>query len=178
VPQANAGQSGLRITVNGTGFKTGSEIIINGTTVLSHTPADAQLAATQRTVELDENPQIKNSAGNLSVRARNTNPNTNLSNEVIAGRLLGPEITSVRVKVKASGKTVLIINGTNFQNGSTVTVTANGQAVTLKSFTVESSELISAVIAPAVAPPSGTSLRIRVISPSTIQSNEVTVVKP
>jgi hypothetical protein len=178
VQQANAGQNGLRITVNGTGFKTGTEIVINGTTVLARTPADAQLALTQRTVELDENPMIKNSAGALAIRARNTNPNTNLSNEVLAGRLIGPEITSVRVKVKASGKTVLIINGTNFQNGSTVSVTANGLAVTLKNFTVESSELISAVIAPALAPPSGTTLRIRIIGPSAIQSNEVTAVKP
>jgi hypothetical protein len=84
----------------------------------------------------------------------------------------------VKVKVKASGKTVLIINGTNFQNGSTVTVTANGQALALKSFLVESSELVSAVISPAVAPPSGTTLRIRVISPSAIQSNEIAAVKP
>ncbi len=178
VQQANAGQSGLRVTVNGTGFKTGTEIFINGVSVVSRTPNDAQLAATQRTVELDENLAIKNSAGNLAVRARNTNPNTNLSNEVTAGRLTGPEITSVRVKVKASGKTVVIINGTNFQNGSTVTVTVNGQALALKNVTVESSELISVVIAPAVAPPSGTTLRIRVISPSTIQSNEFTAVKP
>lgn len=178
VQQANAGQNGLRITINGTGFKTGTEIFINGVSVVSRTPGDAQLAATQRTVELDENPAIKNSAGNLAVRARNTNPNTNLSNEVIAGRLTGPEITSVRVKVKASGKTVVIVNGTNFANGSTVTVTVNGQALALKNVTVESSELISAVIGPAVAPPSGTTLRIRVISPSTIQSNEFTAIKP
>jgi hypothetical protein len=178
VSQANAGQNGLRITINGTGFKTGTEIFINGVSVVSRTPNDAQLAATQRTVELDENPAIKNSAGNLAVRARNTNPNTNLSNEVIAGRLTGPEITFVKVKVKASGKTVLVINGTNFQNGSTVTVTVNGQALTLKNVTVESSELISVVITPAAAPPSGSTLRIRVISPSTIQSNEFSVVKP
>jgi hypothetical protein len=178
VQQANAGQNGLRVTINGTNFKTGTEILINGVTVISRIPNDAQLAATQRTVELDENLAVKNSAGNLAVRARNTNPNTNLSNEVIAGKLLGPEITSVKVKVKASGKTVLIINGTNFQNGSTVTVTANGQALALKSFLVESSELVSAVISPAVAPPSGTTLRIRVISPSAIQSNEIAAVKP
>jgi hypothetical protein len=178
VQQANAGQNGLRITVNGTGFKAGTEIFINGVSVISRTPNDAQLATTQRTVELDENTAIKNSAGNLTVQARNTNPNTNLSNSTVAGRLAGPEITFVKVKVKASGKTVLIINGTNFQNGSTVTVTANGQPVTLKNFAVESTELISAVIAPAVAPPSGTTLRIRVISPSTIQSNEYTAVKP
>jgi hypothetical protein len=178
VQQANAGQNGLRITINGTGFKTGTEVFINGVSVVSRTPDNAQLAATQRTVELDENPAIRNSAGNLTVRARNTNPNSNLSNEVIAGRLTGLEITSVRVKVKPTGKTVLIINGTNFQNGSTVTVIANGQALALKNVTVESSELISAVIAPAVAPPSGTTLRIRVTSPSTIQSNEFTAIKP
>jgi hypothetical protein len=178
VQQANAGQTGLRITVNGTGFKAGTEIFVNGVAVVSRTPNDAQLAATQRTVELDENLAIKNSAGNLAVRARHTNPNTNLSNEVIAGRLTGPEITNVRVKVKASGKTVLIITGSGFQNGSTLTVTANGQPLTLKNVAVESSELISAVIRPVDAPPSGTTLRIRVISPSTIQSNEFAAVKP
>ncbi|MBI3650296.1 MAG: FG-GAP repeat protein [Acidobacteria bacterium] len=178
VQQANAGQSGLRVTINGTGFQPSTEILINGVTVLARVPTDAGLAATQRTVALDENPAIKNSAGNLAVRARNTNPTTNLSNEIVAGKLIGPEITAVRVKVKASGKTVLIINGSNFQSGSTLSVMANGQAVTLKSFSVESGELISAVIAPAVAPPSGTSLRIRVISPSMIQSNEFTAVKP
>lgn len=178
VQQANAGQSGLRITINGTGFKTSTEIIINGVSAVSHIPNDAQLAATQRTVELDENPAIKNAAGNLAIRARHTNPNSNLSNEVIAGRLAGPVITFVKVKVKASGKTVLIINGTDFQNGSTLTVTANGQPLPLKNVLVESPELVSAVIVPASAPPSGTSLKIRITSPSTIQSNEYTAVKP
>jgi hypothetical protein len=175
VQQANAGQGGLRVVVNGTNFKPDTQVFINGNLVVSHIP-DAPLAGTQRTVELDENLSVRNSAGNLLVRVKN--PNSNLSNEVNAGRLIGPEITSIRLKVKASGKTVVNINGTNFPVGAGVSVTVNGQPVTIKGVTVESDVFITAVIKPASAPPSGSILKVRITTASGVQSNEFSVTKP
>jgi hypothetical protein len=176
VQQANAGQSGLRVVVNGTNFTPDTQVFINSSLVVSHLPGDAQLAATQRTVELDENLNIRNSAGTLLVRVKN--PNSNLSNEVSAGRLVGPEISSIGLKVKASGKMVVKINGTNFPTNAGVSVTVNGQAITLKAITVETPEFMTAVIKPDAAPPSGSVMRVRITTPSGIQSNEFSVTKP
>jgi hypothetical protein len=176
VQQANAGQSGLRVVVNGSNFKTETLVFINGNLVVSHIPGDAQLAATQRTVELDENPSVRNSAGNLLVRVKN--PNSNLSNEVSAGKLVGPEITSIRLKVKGSGKMVFSINGTNFPANAGVSITVNAQPLTVKGVTVETSEFITAVIKPAAAPPSGSVMKVRITTSSSVQSNEVLVTKP
>ncbi len=176
VQQANAGQSGLRVVVNGTNFTPATQVFINGNLVTSHIPADAQLAATQRTVELDENLSIRNAAGNLLVRVKN--PNSNLSNEVSAGKLVGPEITSIRLKVKGSGKLVFNINGTNFPANAGVSITVNGAPLTVKGVTVETGELITAVIKPGAAPPSGSVMKVRVTTPAGVQSNEVLVTKP
>ncbi|MEW6126275.1 MAG: hypothetical protein AB1757_04360 [Acidobacteriota bacterium] len=176
VQQANAGQSGLRVIVNGTNFTSTTQVFINGIQVVAHIPADAQLAATQRTVELDENLAIRNSAGSLLVRVKN--PNSPLSNEVNAGRLIGPEITVVTLKVKGTGKTIVRITGTNFPTNAGVSITVNGQGVTINSVTVESATFISAVIKPAFAPPSGSLLKVRVTTPGGVQSNEFSVTKP
>ena len=130
VQQASAGQSGLVIRVNGTGFRADTEIQINGLPVISHAGADPQ----QRLVNLDENTTIRNSAGALTVRARNTIPTpSEFSNQVNAGSLVGPEITSIKVKKKASGLLILKIHGLNFPADATVTITADGSAVPVQS---------------------------------------------
>jgi hypothetical protein len=176
VQQANAGQSGLRVVVNGTNFTPDTQVFINGNLVVSHIPGEAQLTTTQRTVELDENPSIRNSAGNLLVRVKN--PNSALSNEVSAGKLVGPEITSIRLKVKGSGKMVFNISGANFPANAGVSITVNGQPLTVKGVTVETNVFITAVIKPASAPPSGSVMKVRITTPSAVQSNEVSVTKP
>lgn len=176
VQQANAGQSGLRIVVNGTNFTPQTQVFINGNLSVSHIPGDAQLATTQRTVELDENLSVRNSAGNLLVRVKN--PNSNLSNEVSAGKLLGPEITSIRLKVKGSGKMVFNISGANFPTNAGVSITVNGQPLTVKGVTVETSDFITAVIKPAAAPPSGSVMKVKITTPTGVQSNEVSLTKP
>lgn len=176
VQQANAGQAGLQVTITGTNFNQSTEVSINNTVVTTTTPAGFE--ATRRVVSLDANPSLRNSTGNLVARVRNTNPLTAFSNELNAGRLVGPEIISIRVKVKASGKTILRITGANFPNGATATVTANGQPVTLANVFVEANDFISAVIKPAFAPPAGALLRVRITTNGGIQSNEFSVTKP
>lgn len=172
VQQAPAGQSGLLIAISGTNIRTDIEILINGTTVISHPPTGSQPG--QRVVNLDENPAIRNSAGPLAVRARNTIPSpSNLSNEVTAGTLVGPAITKVKVKKKASGVLLLNISGSNFPGTGEVSVMVADFLLAVQSAAFEPPDFVQAKISAAAAPSAGTSLRIRVITPQGIQSNEV-----
>jgi len=134
-----------------------------------------QTPASEIFVELDENPTIKTSAGQLLVRARNTTPPaSDLSNEVSAGRLVGPEITRVKVKRKASGALLLNTSGTNFPSDGNVVVIANGSQVTTQSVSFEPPDFVQVKIAAGSAPAAGTILSIRVVTSQGIQSNEVT----
>ncbi len=174
VEQANAGQSGLqiRIAIQGGSVPQDSEVTVNGTVVTW------SAAAGDIIINLDQNLAIRNSVGELVVRVRRTNPPSEFSNQVTAGRLTGPEITSLGVKRKGSGKVKLTIRGTGFQSGSTVTVlNQNGQTVSLKSVTFVSSTQFTVVIKGSAAP-SGTTLRVRVASSTGIQSNERTALVP
>ena len=177
--EANAGANGLRITVNGTGFKPDTQITINGTAVPSHLPADSQLASTQRLVNLDENLAVRNSVGDLVIRARHTNPPSSFSNDVLAGRLIGPQITSIRPKRKASGAFLLKVSGTGFQEGITVQVLDSADLeVPVKSVTLDGSEFLSAKIKASNAPPSGASVRVRILTQTGVASNQVNVTAP
>ena len=179
VQQANAGSGGLRIVINGTGFRADTEISINGVVVVSQVPSNPQLAATQRTVNLDENLSIRNTASPLVVRTRNTNPSSDQSNAITAGRLIGVEISSIRPKRKASGIFLLKISGANFQDGVTVQVTdAGGQAIPTKSVSFQSTDAISVKIRSSNAPQSGASIRVKAMNPGGAVSNEVTITAP
>ena len=172
VQQASAGQSGLVVRVNGTGFRADTEIQINGLPVISHAGAGPD----QRLVNLDENTTIRNSTGALSVRARNTIPTpSEFSNQVNAGSLVGPEITSIKVKKKASGLLILKIHGLNFPADATVTITADGSAVPVQSASFDPPDYASVKINAASAPTSGTLMRVRVGTSQGVQSNEFTV---
>lgn len=174
VQQAPAGQGGLRLRIVGAPFRSDTEVTINGVAVISHLQ-DPAPGFPDIFVELDENPAIRNSAGPLLVRARNTTPPpSDLSNEVIAGRLIGPEITSIKVKKKASGALVLKIFGMNFPNSGTVVVTAPGLQVILFFSDLDTPDFISAKISAAFAPTPGTIMRVRVVTSQGIQSNEWT----
>ena len=174
VQQANTGQSGLRIIITGVNFTADTEVSINGAVVVSHfNPSNP----TRITVDLDENPAIKNSAGQLLVRARYTNPPSAQSNPIIAGRLVGFEILSVGIKTKKA-KTILRISGANFPSSGTVEVRTDTQEVPLKSVSFESPDYIEVKIRPRDLPPAGTVIRVKVISPNGAQSNVVTVTMP
>ncbi|HKQ08546.1 MAG TPA: IPT/TIG domain-containing protein [Blastocatellia bacterium] len=174
VQQANAGQTGLRITISGTNLRSDTEIMINGTVVASHLQAGTPA---QITVELDENPSIRNSAGQLVVSARNTTPPASgASNQVVAGTLVGPHIDSVKLKKKGSGTLLLKIFGSNFPANVTVEVRGDNFATNIAVF--GETDFISLKIPAAVAPSSGTVLRIIVRTPAGITSNEVTKTVP
>jgi hypothetical protein len=178
VQQANAGQAGLRITVDGTDFRDDTEILINNQPVVSRIPDNPQQRATRRTVELDDNTSVRDTAGTLLVRARNTNPPSAPSNEVNAGRLVGPEIATIQPRRKNNGLVILKINGSNFPAGVTVTVLdQNGQEVRLKKVTRNSSQLITVKIAAAFAPPRNSTVRVRVFN-GNVQSNELNIQLP
>ena len=173
--QANVGQTGLRVTIQGTGFKADSEVTINGTTV---TQSAGPSTSSTIVVELDSNPSVRNTAGSLAVRVRNTNPLTAFSNELIAGRLVGLEITSIKVKRKAGGALVLKINGTNFPSAGTLQVIANGSEVSVKSSSFQTSDFIQAKISASKAPGSGVAMHVRVIAGTGAQSNEFIATVP
>jgi hypothetical protein len=175
VSQANAGQGGLRITVRGFNMQSDTEVTVNGVVVVSH--FDGTTNPQTLTIDLDENPAVKNSAGQLLVRARNTNPLSGQSNAILAGRLVGLEISSVSVKKKSS-KTILKITGANFPPNAAVEVRTDAQEVPLKSLSVDGSDYIELKIRSRDVPPSGTALHVRVIAPGGAQSNVVTVTVP
>jgi hypothetical protein len=176
VTQANAGQAGLQITINGEGFRADTEVLINGEAVISHIPNDAQLAAARRTVNLDENLSVRNTAGQLRVRVRNTNPPSAESNEVVAGTLVGPEIASLKVKRKPSGLLVLKLKGSGFQAGMTATVRReDGQEVPVQATKFISSSRINVKIAAAVAPPRSSTIRVQAVTATGVQTNELVV---
>jgi hypothetical protein len=179
VQQAPVGQSGLRVTVNGTGFRADTEITINDTPVTSRPPEGNPGSTTQRIVELDENVSVRGSAGPLVVRARHTAPSSGFSNAVTAGTLVGPRIDAIRPKRKGSGLLLLRIDGTNLPaGGGVVVLDANGQQVPLKSGRVNSATSATAKIRASVAPPAGAVLRVRVTGAGGIQTNEVATTLP
>lgn len=174
IQQASAGQSGLQVRIElGQGSVTPDiEVTINGTGVSWRADGSAIV------VDLDQNPGVRNSVGALAIRVRRTEPLSEFSNEVTAGRLTGPEITSLSVKRKSGGKVKLTIRGTGFQTSSNVTIlNQNGQAVSLKSISINSSEDIRVVIKGSAAPP-GTTLRVRITNLAGIQSNERSIAVP
>jgi hypothetical protein len=172
VQQANAGQSGLRITITGANLRSDTQVTINGTVVVSHLQAGPPATIT---VELDENTAIRNSAGQLAVSARNTTPPaSNVSNQIIAGTLIGPQINSVKVKKKASGALLLNIFGANFPSDGSVAVTTDSSNVPVQSVSFAPPDFVQAKISPTAAPPEGTAMRIRVITAQGIASNELT----
>ncbi len=177
VQQANTGQSGLVIEVAGTNTRVDTQVLINGTVAAANvaTPNDPNPSFA---VFLDANPSIRDTAGPLAVRLRNTNPLTALSNEIVAGRLVGLEITSIKVKKKSTGVLLVKIRGANFPGAGAVQVIANGTQLPLKSTSFLASDFIQLKIAASNAPAAGVTLRVRVIAAGGAQSNEFTITVP
>lgn len=177
VQQANTGQSGLVIEVVGTNTRVDTQVLINGTVANSVVP-NPNDPTPSFAVLLDANPSIRDTAGPLAVRLRNTNPLSALSNEIVAGRLVGLEITSIKVKRKSGGVLLVKISGANFPAAGSVQVSVNGSAVPLKSTSFVASDFIQVKIGSSAAPASGAVLHVRVIAAGGGQSNEFTVTAP
>ncbi|HEY9232127.1 MAG TPA: IPT/TIG domain-containing protein, partial [Blastocatellia bacterium] len=171
VTQISAGQSGIRISITGENFRADTEVTINGNVVVWHLQSPTQLF-----IDLDENLTIRNGPGPLIVEARNTNPPSPFSNTLPVGLLLGPTIGSVKIKKKASGVLILKISGSNFPANVTVEVRGDNFGASLATF--GETDFISVKIPAAVAPPSGTMLRISVRTPGGITSNVVVKTVP
>ena len=177
VSQAPAGQGGLTVTVTGTGLRSDTVFVINGSAVASQAPTGAA-SAQQALIRLDDNLQIKNSVGPVSVQARNTSPPSGLSNTVTAGTLTGPQITSIKVKVKASGALVLKIFGEGFAEGDSVSVAdQQGHAVPVKSAGLVDPQTLSAKITAQIFG-SGSALTVRVVTPAGVNSNQIPATIP
>jgi len=175
VQQANAGQSGLSINITGTKTRVDTQVLINGAVVASHVP-NPNDPNPSFSVLLDENPSVRNSAGPLAVTLRNITPSQSaLSNQIVAGTLVGPVITKIKVKRKASGVMLLNISGSTFPSDGTVTVTANGAQVSVQSAGFEPPDFVQAKIGAGAAPVAGTIMLVRVVTLQGIQSNEFAV---
>jgi hypothetical protein len=173
VQQAEAGQTGLQVVLQGTGLDANTQVFINGKPVVSIIAVDTPGVLI---VILDSNISIRNTAGPLVVTAQNAG--TPVSNAVTAGTLNGPQVSSIKVKRKASGLLLLKIFGSDFQDSASVTVIdSTGQPVSVRSVAfIESDFLQAKVVGDAVA--SGAALRVRVVNQSGVQSNEVAIVAP
>jgi hypothetical protein len=154
-------------------------VVINGSTVVSHLGTSGPDAG-RIIVELDENLSIRNSVGQLRVRARNLDPAPSpFSAEAVAGRLVGPEITSINPKIKSNGQLQIKIKGANFPPSGTVEITTMaGAPVRLKVTNFQDDNDIKVKIRSSDVPARGTSLRVRVVNASGIASNEVTTSVP
>ncbi|HYV03735.1 MAG TPA: integrin alpha, partial [Blastocatellia bacterium] len=177
VQQANAGQTGLVIEVVGTNTRVDTQVLINGNVAISSVP-NPNDPNPSFAVSLDANPTIRDTAGPLAVRLRNTNPQSALSNEIVAGRLIGLEITSIKVKRKSNGVLQLKISGANFPSAGSVQVVVNGTQVPLKSTSFNGSGSITVKISKNAAPASGAVVHVRVIAAGGGQSNEFVVSAP
>jgi hypothetical protein len=178
VTQANAGQPGLRVEAEGVGLKADTQILINDTPVVSRLSSEPSQGFPVHIVELDENISIRNTVGQLTVRARQTNPPSETSNAVVAGGLVGPQINSVNAKRKAAGPVVLGIDGAGFQSGIMASVIdPGGTAVPLKRVIFVDPSFVRIKIRGVDAPP-GLAVRVRFITGSGVRSNEVTVTVP
>lgn len=179
VAQANAGQAGLRVEAEGVGLKSDTQILINDSPVISRLSSEPSPGFPVHLVELDENPAVRNTVGQLVIRARQTNPSSELSNAVIAGSLIGPQINSVNAKRKLTGAIILGIDGANFQAGvSADVIDAVGNSVPIKAVIFIDSSFVRVKIRGASAAP-GQVVRLRLIIGGTgVRSNEVAVTIP
>jgi hypothetical protein len=179
VQQAEAGRSGMRVVISGTNLRADTEVVINLSPVVAHLQTSGPDAG-RIIVDLDENLSIRNSVGQLRVRARNLDPAPSpFSAEAVAGRLVGPEITSINPKIKSNGQLQIKIKGANFPPGGTVEITTMaGASVRLKVTNFQDDNDIKVKIRSSDVPARGTSLRIRVVTQSGIASNEVTTSVP
>jgi len=178
VQQAVAGTPGLRIEVEGPELRSDTAIDINGVTVVSRFIAGVPPGLPVHSVELDQNPQIRNSLGTLTVHARQTNPQSFVSDPLMAGTLIGPHIDSVGGKRKSSGLIVLKISGTNFPSDPVLLISDGaGNSIAIKSITAAEQNFISARLRAGAAAP-GATLRVIVSSASGVQSNQVQATAP
>jgi len=173
VQQADAGQAGLQVVLQGTGLDANTQVFINLTAVKSIIAVDTPGVLI---VNLDANPAVRDAAGPLAVTAQNAG--TAMSNVILAGTLIGPQISSVKARRKPSGLLLLKISGSGFKDPATVTaVDAAGQPIAVRSVTfIESDFLQARVEGDTVA--SGATLRLRVVNGGGVQSNEASIVAP
>jgi hypothetical protein len=140
-------------------------------------PAEAP-SLPAHSIDLDQNPGIRNSVGPLSVRARQTKPPSFSSDPLIAGTLIGPQIDSIGVKRKPAGSIVLKIEGTNFSSNPIVLIRdAAGNSIAIKAVLSAGPDLISVKLRGVQVPP-GAVIRVTVAAASLVKSNEVEVTAP
>jgi hypothetical protein len=173
VTQAPAGQSRLTISVNGSGFRTDTRFIINGSQVTYQAAAGQQAM-----IALDDNTAVRNAAGPLVLQAQNTSPLSALSNTITAGTLTGPQIASTAVKRKPSGAILLKIFGQGFESGDSIAVAdSQGGAVPVKSVAFIDPQTLTAKITAQVFG-SGSVLTVRVMTGAGVSSNQGSATVP
>ena len=174
--EAPAGQPGLTVTVTGSGISAGPAFTINGVPVNASLSADSG-SSPQAVVNLDQYLSIRNTVGALTVQARNTQPASALSNEVVAGSLTGPEITSASLVHNAGGAYALKVLGQGFKQGYSILVTGPQGAVPVKSVSFISAGNLKAKIKNQSFA-SGSVLSVAVQTQAGVNSNQFSVTTP
>jgi subtilase family serine protease len=168
VTTAPAGQSGLTVTVIGTGFISGSSFMINGN------PVDCVFSPTETVISLGQNTAVLKLVGPLVVTAQYGTAPTTTSNSITAGTLTGPAISSATATLnKTSGAIVLKVLGQDFQAGDSVSV-AIGSDLPVTATTFISPGALKAKINHQRIT-AGTVLSVVVITPAAVSSNSFSV---
>ena len=177
VAQAPAGQTGLTVTVTGTGFSDTSQFTINTSPVTFTLSPNPPAGSEQAIINLDQNLPIRNSIGPLVVQAQNTVPPSAVSNSITAGTLSGPQITSVVAVPKAGGKILLKVFGQGFKRGDLVSVTDAQGMVPTKAVTFVSAGALTTKIASGLVG-AGTQISLTVTTSTGVVSNQVNATVP
>jgi hypothetical protein len=176
VTRALAGETGLTISVSASDMSAEAEVYVNGSLVPSERMADASAVST-RMASLDSSPTVRDTPGILSVQVRNLNPLSKLSASVTAGELAGPTIESFSLKRKGIGFN-LNLAGKDYHPAATIEImNLAGDAIKPKKARIDSDTAATIKIRN-TAPAPGTELRIRVVNPNNIPSNELRILTP
>ena len=145
VPSLMEGSPAFDLTVNGTGFVTGSTVKIGGSARTTTFYGPNELVAWIPASDLV-------TAANLAVTVANPSPGTTSSSSTLAVTNPMPQITSINPTTTATGAQFsLTVTGTNFVNGSvimvgthSVTATFNPSTPTVLTATVPGSDIPTA----------------------------------
>lgn len=147
-PTATAGADGLTLTINGSGFVTGSVVRINGNGGSGETRPSTFVSATQLTVRLTAADVA--SAGSLTLTVINPTPGGGTSNTFTLSILNAvPTLTALNPNVVAEGAQAqtLAVIGTGFVRGAQIVVNGVARLSNFVSDTQLTTQLTAADVA-------------------------------
>jgi hypothetical protein len=152
-------------------FRPGAVAVLRGVEVPTELVSEGELL-----VRLDDAPEARNQPGSLVVQARN--PDSGLSQAVLAANLVGPTITKAKAKGSAEAGFTINLTGRNFLEGATVEVVGpDGEPIPTESVQRVSAKKVKARVGAGVVP-AGAALEVRVLNPGPAPSAPRSVAAP